>query len=150
MSELTFKIEYLPFAPKELEDYIKALKGIKEMKTNLDTDEIYIKYEPKLISIKIIVMEIKLFLSLTNTPSIIAFNKYSEKEIVRTTLDIGDGCCEYCLKGFIEDLILINGIEEATADYENCDFFNVSVEVSYDKSIFNDITIKELVVKYYN
>lgn len=150
MDEITFKIEYLPFNPKELEDYIQLLNGVEEVKTNSDKDEIYIKYNSNSISIKLLIMEVKLFLSLTNTPSIISFDKHSKQDTIKTTLNIGDGCCEYCVKGFIEKLILIDGIEQANADCEDYDFFNVSIEITYNKNIFDDSTINDLAKKYYN
>jgi len=150
MSELTFKIEYLNMLDKELENYICSLDGVIEVKTNTDKDEVYIKYDSKLISIKLLVMEVKLFLSLTKTPSIISFDKHSKQNSTKTSLYISDGCCEYCVKGFIEKLILIDGIERATADYEDYDFFNISIELSYDNELFNETTIKDLVKKYYD
>lgn len=150
MSELTFKIEYISMLNKELEEYISSLSGVLEAKTNPTKNEVYIKYDSRLISIKQLVLEVKLFLYLIKTPSIISFDKHSKQDTIKTLLNIGDGCCEYCLKGFIEDLILVEGIEQANADYEDYDFFNISIEVSYDKNIFNDTTIKELAKKYYN
>ena len=150
MTELTFKIEYLNMLDKELEDYICSLDGVVEVKTNTDKDEIYIKYDYKIISIMRLVMEVKLFLSLTNTPSIINFDKHTKQDTTKILLNIGDGCCEYCLKGFIEKLILIDGIEQANADYKDYDFFNISIEISYDNNIFNDTTINDLASKYYD
>lgn len=150
MKELTLKIEYLNMNNIELENYICSLDGVLEVKTNTGIDEIYIKYNSKLTSIKGLVMEVKLFLDLFETPSLISFDKHSKKDTNKALLNIGDGCCEYCLKHFIEKLVLIDGIEQANANYENHDFFNVFVEVSYDKNMFNENTINELAKKYYD
>lgn len=148
MSELTFKIEHLPFNTKELEEYITSLNGVKEVKINSD-DEIYINYDYELISIKVLILEVKLFLSLLRIPSVIEFDKHSKENTVKTTLNIENACCEYCVKGFIEDLALIDGIKQASTDY-NDDTFNVSIEISYDKTKINENTIKELVDNYNN
>ena len=58
---------------------------------------------------------------------------------------IEDACCEYCVKGVIEDLVLVDGIEKTTVTLQDDSFFQVSIHVTYDSSILNDKQVKELV-----
>lgn len=149
MSELTIKIQSIDILNKELEEYISSLKGVLVVKINSNANQIYIKYDSKLISIKQLVLEVKLFLYLINTPSIISFNKHSNQELVSTSIVIEDACCEYCIKGAIEELILLDGIEMANADFDYNTYFNISIEITYDKKIYNEDNIKDLVTKIF-
>lgn len=141
MSEIIFKVGWLQIN-KELDNYILSLNGVHDVKTKFDTDEIYIKYDENIISIKVLVLEVKLFVNSVNTPLIKNFNKLSNKKLIDTTLDFGDLCCEYCVKGKIEDLILINGIEMASVDFDNIDYFNVNIKIKYDEKKITKKNIK--------
>lgn len=141
MSEIICKIEWLNMNCNELENYILTLNGVDKVKINTDTDEIYIKYDSTIISIKLLVLEIKLFLDILDTPSIIKFNKFSKKKLINSQLNLGDLCCEYCVKGTIESLMLLNGIEMASVDLDNINYYDVIIKIKYDE---NKITNKEL------
>ena len=147
LSELTFKIECLNLHNQELEEYVSSIDGVLEIKTFIDTDEVYIKYNSKLVSIKRLVLEVKLFLYLSETPSIIKFDKHSKQKTMSTTIIIDDVCCEYCLKKVIEDLLLLDGIKMANTYFDDINYFNVPIEIKYDKSIFNEKNVKELEIK---
>ena len=147
MSELTFKIDYLNMNNKELEEYILALNGVVETKTNPDKDEVYIKYNSKLIGIERLVLEVKLFLSLAKTPAIVSFDKHLKENIIDTTIIIDDACCEYCVKGMIEELLLLDGIIMASSDFDYMSFFNVPIEIKYDKNLFDEKKINDLKIK---
>lgn len=142
MSEIILKIGWIY---NELENYILTLNGVIQVKLNTDTDELYIKYDSTIISIKVLVLEVKLFVNSVNTPLIKKFNKLSNKKLIDTTLVFGDLFCEYCVKGKIEDLILIDGIEMVSVDFDNINYFNVDIKIKYDE---NKITKKE--IKEYN
>lgn len=148
MSELTLKVEYINMNDKEFEKYLSSLKGIIGVKINPLNDEIHIKYNSELITIEWLLMEVKLFLNITSV--VVRFDKHSKQELVKASLNIEDACCEYCLKGFIEDLLLTEGIELTSVDLEYVGFFNVLVEICYDKNIFDDDSIKDLGREYFN
>lgn len=149
MSELTIKIESIDILNKELEEYISSLKGVLEIKINSNENKIYMKYDSKLISIKQLVLEVKLFLYLIKTPSIISFDKHSNQDLVSTLILVEDACCDYCIKGAIEELMLLDGIEMASADYNYDTYFNISIEIKYDKKIYDENDIKHLVTRIF-
>lgn len=70
-------------------------------------DEIYVEYYSSVISLKLLKMEILLYLDIGKVPSIIAFDKHDVSNLNKYTIVIKDLCCEYCLKGMIENLFLI-------------------------------------------
>ena len=145
MEELT--IVFDNWGHNELKNYLLSLKGILDVNINNEKDlEINIKYDSKLISDKIIKEEIKLFLDIQKTPSIISFDKHSKKEttcykIIRKTI-----CCEYCFMGVVEDLFEINGVEKVESNFSK-DYYNkkeIIVYVYYDKDILNDEEMKQI------
>lgn len=145
MKELTIVLDN--WGHKELKDYLLSLKGILDVNINNEKDlEINIKYDSKLISNKIIKEEIKLFLDIQKTPSIISFDKHCKNKttcykIIRKTI-----CCEYCFKGIIEDLFEIDGIEKVESNFTN-DYSNqkeIIISIYYDKDILNDEEMKQI------
>ena len=76
--ELTLKYDCL--IDKEIKDYLLKINGIEDIKINLDTGEIYIKYNN--ISIKLILMEVELFLDVVKFPSLIGFDKHSKNKLL--------------------------------------------------------------------
>lgn len=142
MEQLSIKIDHFNHFDHEFYTYISALDGVKSIKEDKD---ILITYDSKKISIQRILLEVKLFLGLLKTPSLINFDKHFKGKCDNTTVVIEDACCEYCVKGVIEDLVLIDGIEKVTVDFQDDTFFNVSIHVMYDSGIWNDKKVKELV-----
>jgi len=102
--------------------------------------EIYIKYNPNLITPKIIKIEILLFLDILKRPSILAFDKHptiktSEYKIIRN-----DICCQYCFKGAIDDLFEIDGIEKVKSNFnkENYDEQdNIIINIKYNSDLLS-------------
>ena len=104
----------------------------------------FIEYDPNLITIKLILMEINLFIN-TNSSSLFGFDKHSNNKLLDYEIVINDLCCEFCLKGNIEDLILIDGIENAKTDYDyNKSKRNVKIFIKYDDNLVNMEKIKKL------
>lgn len=120
MAKLTIIIDH--WGHVELKEYLLSLKGISEVIIkNEEQLNIHIEYNHNLISHKLIKMEIILFLDIKKTPSIIAFDKHSTNKTSTYEIVRNDICCEYCLKGAIEDLFEIEGIDkvESNINLEN-------------------------------
>lgn len=137
MNKLTLKIEYSDFLDKELNEYLSSLNGVLFSKVDMEKNEIYIEYDSEVISIKILKMEIILYLNIKNTPSIVSFDKHYEKGIKEDVIIIDDLCCEYCLKGMIEDLLEYDAIKSAYTDFNYIDKNNVNIYITYDDKSLN-------------
>ena len=148
MKELTIVLD--SFGHKELKDYLNSLNGILEVVIKNEKNlEIYVKYNPKLITSKILKDEIYLFLDILKVPSMIAFDKHAGQESRKYLLDNEKiHCCEYCLKGTIEDLFETNGIEKVECNYftedNPCKFNESIIEVSYNSDIIDEEDIKRI------
>lgn len=148
MKELTFVIEDLSYDNTELEKYLLSLNGVIDIKIDNKKDEIYIKYNSKVISINLIILELKTFLKILKKPTIIKFNKICNKKKNKIFI-IVDSCCEYCLKGFIEDLILLDGIESISVEFNCISYFKTPISIGYNKELFNEEEINKIIDKYF-
>ena len=140
--ELTLKYDCL--IDKEIKDYLLKINGIEDIKINLDTGEIYIKYNN--ISIKLILMEVELFLDVVKFPSLIGFDKHSKNKLLDYEMIINDLCCECCLKINIDKLFETEGIESVGTDFDY-DYINkkdVKIFIKYDNNKINIESIKKL------
>ena len=146
MQELTLKYdEYNLESNLEFENYLLSLNGVENARFNVRNDELYIKYDSNIISMKVIIMEVELFLDVTTLPSLIAFNKHSKSNLMSYEICIENLCCEYCLKINIEDLLLVDGICSARTDFDYYNnLYNVKIFIEYDNSVINLETIKKL------
>lgn len=147
MNQLTMQMDYFHRFDTEFETYISALDGVDQVEQK--PNGIHITYDPNKISIHRILLEIKLFLGLLKTPSLIGFDKHFQKASGQTSVMIEDACCEYCVKSVVEDLILIDGIEKVSVAFQDDTFFQVSIQVMYDSNLFYDKKVKELVEKLF-
>lgn len=138
--ELTLKYDYL--IDKEIKDYLLKINGIEDIKINLDTGEIYIKYNN--ISIKLILMEVELFLDVVKLPSLIGFDKHSKNKLLDYEMVINNLCCEYCLKINIDKLLTIDGIESANTNFDYYNHKEVKIFIKYDNNKINIESIKKL------
>lgn len=138
--ELTLKYDCL--IDKEIKDYLLKINGIEDIKINLDTGEIYIKYNN--ISIKLILMEVELFLDVVKFPSLIGFDKHSKNKLLDYEMIINDLCCEYCLKTNIDILFETDGIESVRTDFDYINNKDVKIFIKYDNNKINIESIKKL------
>lgn len=138
--ELTLKYDCL--IDKEIKDYLLKINGIEDIKINLDTGEIYIKYNN--ISIKLIFMEVELFLDVVKLPSLIGFNKHSKNKLLDYEMVINDLCCEYCLKINIDILFETEGIESVGTDFDYINNKDVKIFIKYDNNKIDIESIKKL------
>ena len=131
---------------KELKDYLLSLNGIKNIRiTNINFLRINITYDDNIIDDEIIKKEIYLFLDLKdNIPYMAGFDKcYSDSLNYRYILK--DICCEYCIKGTIEDLFDTNGIVSAYTNYDQIEFFcDVTFYITYDDTIITKEEINNI------
>ena len=139
MKELTITIDC--WSHKELKEYLNSLKGISEVDINgEDKLEIYIKYNSDLITLKIIELEILSFLKLLNVPSIMGFDKHSDKNLKEYLIIRKDICCEYCVKGVVEDLFFLDGIEKVEATLEK----DTIIKIKYDSKVLSLNDVKNI------
>ena len=145
MKELTFVIDWA--IHDELKDYLMSLNGISNVIINNDKYlKINIKYDSNLISGKIIEMELFLFLDVTKTPSIISFNKHFKGKLETYIIDKNSICCEYCLKGAIEDLFEIEGIEKVETNFGQKDN-NTIINIGYNPKLISIDKMKEIEIE---
>ncbi len=152
MSELNIVIDN--YNHKELREYLMSLKGVKFVKINNNRNlYIYLKYDSKLITAKIIKMEILVFLDI-KIPSIISFNKYPKLKTADYTIIKKDLCCEYCFKNAIEELFEIDGIEKVESSFTDEYFLkkdgkreNIVINIKYNPNILDVNKIKQIELK---
>ena len=150
MAELTMMIDGWEYVG--LEEYLISLDGVLDVNIqNKEALEVYIKYNPNLITPKIIKMEILLFLDILNIPSIIAFDKHSNIETSEYKIMRDDICCEYCLKATIEDLLEIEGVEKAECNFfeyyspnKDGDRGNIIININYNSNLINIEDMKQI------
>lgn len=150
MNKLTLKIEYSDFLDEELNKYLSSLNGVLFSKVDMEKNEIYVEYDSSIISIKILKMEIILYLNIKNTPSIVSFDKHFENNIKKDIIIVDDLCCEYCLKGMIEDLFEYDAIKSAYTDFNYVDKKNVNIFITYDDKILKLDELNKIKNKFNN
>ena len=150
MSELTIIIDH--WGHKELKEYLMSLNGILDVIIkNGEQLEIYVKYNSNLITLKIIKLEILLFLNILKTPSILAFDKHSTMEMSEYKIIRKGICCEYCLKGAIEDLFEIDGIEKIESNFNKEKIYderdNVIISLKYNSDLISMDDMRQIELK---
>lgn len=148
MSKLTLKVDYYKNFDKGLEEYLLTINGIKQAKINNKKEDIYIEYNPNIISLKVLKLEVLIYLDILKIPSILSFNKHLDNNLEEYKIIIKDLCCEYCLKGMIEELLETNGINSAYSVYDYINDKNVPIFITYDKKILNKNTLEEISKKF--
>lgn len=149
MQEITIIFDNI-WLNKELEEHLLTQKGIINVEIDLKKETITIKYNNDLINIKIIILEILTFMDMLKIPSIISFDKHSKNITDKTNIIIKDLCCEYCLKGMIEKLLLTNGIEKVNNNFNYINKKDVQLNIEYDKEIISKEDIEKLENKFNN
>lgn len=144
MNKISLKIEYSDFLNEDLIKYLSSLDGVLNSKINNENNEIYVEYDSSVISLKLLKMEILLYLDITKIPSIVSFDKHNSNNIKKDNIIIKDLCCEYCLNGMIEDLLEIDGIESAYTDFDYVNKYNVNIFITYNEKLINNDKLKEL------
>lgn len=150
MNKFTLKIDYSDFLNKDFINYLSKLDGIKLVKIDNKDNEIYVEYDSSIISLKLLKMEILLYLDISKIPSIIAFDKHDTSSLNKYIIVIKDLCCEYCLKGMLEDLLETDGISSAYTDFNYIDKKDVNIFITYDDKILKLDELDKLTDKFNN
>ncbi len=149
MSEFNIVIDN--WGHKELKEYLMSLKGILDVEIKNDKLlDVYLKYDSSLITPKIIIMEITLFLDITKIPTILSFDKHPKFKTANYMITRDDICCEYCYKGAIEDLFEIEGIETVKSNYNEDDFKNhqkIIINIKYNPNLISIDEMKQIELK---
>lgn len=154
MAELTIIIDY--WEHKELKEYLLSLKGILDVNIkNEEQLEIYIKYNPDLITLQIIKFEILSFLNILKRPFILAFDKHSIINTAEYKISRADICCEYCFKGAIEDLFDIEGIQKVESNFNGESYYqktyderdNIIINIKYNSNLISVDDMKQIELK---
>lgn len=124
---------------EQIAKYLLTISGINTV--NVNNQELTIKYDEQIISLKVIKLEVYLFLDL-NFPSILMFDKNYNTQLIIKEYTIADICCKICLLGKIEDLLFVPGIIKVTTDYDFINKYHVRLMISYDEK---KITWSEIV-----
>ena len=152
MNVITLEFDAIPRTG--FKEYMESLKGVKDVEImNNETCFITLKYDPELIDINMIKLEIVTFLDIYNIPSLMSFDKHEEEKVKEYNILIKDTCCEYCFSGNIEELLNISGIVKASSDFNRYDNFhtdNVSITVTYLEEIITEEQIKKIEDKFNN
>ena len=146
MNELTIRFDNA-WVSEPIKEYLSSLKGVLQVDIKSDKEEIYIKYDLNLTSIKILKLEMLTFMNV-DIPSIIAFNKHSKISTTKTTITIKDLCCEYCLKGMIEELLDMDGIESTYSDFNFNNKDNITINITYDNKLITKEQINNIETKF--
>ena len=127
-------------------EYLRLLNGVRIVKIYKEEEMVEVSFDEKLTSFKIIKYEVYIYLDILNFPSLIYFDKHSSNKLTKYNLVIKDLCCEHCLKGMMEDLFDIEGIDKA-----DCNFDvnykkreNVVIKIEYDDTIISKDEIKKI------
>ncbi len=145
MTKLTLFIDAPAY--KGLDEYLKHLDGIEKVTiNNKEFTMITIYYDETKITIKMLKLEILLYLELTKIPSIIGFDKHG-KATQEYHTSINDFCCEYCLKIMVESLLDNQKINSVVTDY--CDDIyttnKLNMTITYNPDITNSKEILKLI-----
>ena len=129
----------------KIDEFLLSLDGVKEVHIKEDKwkTDINILYNDKNISIIDIKDKLIEYVDAVNVPSILSFNKFEEKSINKEIF-LGDGCCEYCMNGRIQELLEIDGINSASYE-DGRDFFNVTLKLSYNPDKINNEKLEQII-----
>lgn len=128
-----------------LEEYLLSIDGIMDVKIENKEYNFFvtITYDETKMFVERIEKEIKLYIDRINEPIVVSFNKFEEKNINKEIF-LGDGCCEYCMNGTIEELLEIDGINSASYE-DGKDFFNVTLKLSYNPDKINNEKLEQII-----
>lgn len=115
MKKLTLQID--DYIVKEIVNYLFTINDIINVEINNKENIITITYQGNKLNSYILKKEIMLFLNIQK-PTIMSFDKHSEKETKSRIIIINDLCCEYCLMNMIEELLDKKGIEKVFSDFD--------------------------------
>ena len=150
MEKLTLKIDGSNFFNDDLKNYLNSLNGVIDSKIDGKNDEIYVEYDSSIISLKLLIIEISLYLDTTKRTFIFSFDKHRNSKNKKDTIVIKDLCCEYCLMSMIEDILEIDGIESAFTGFDYHKKNNVNIFITYNDKLIKNNQLNEIKKKFNN
>uniref|UniRef100_UPI0040289F0A hypothetical protein n=1 Tax=Candidatus Ventrenecus sp. TaxID=3085654 RepID=UPI0040289F0A len=136
---------------KELKDYLMSLTGVSEVIVENEKElKIDMKYNLELITPKIIKMEIGLFLNILKIPFHVAFINIQKIKFLNIKWQEKIFTVNIALKGAIEDLFDIEGIEKVESNFDVETYDNneeIEIKIKYDSSLISSNTKKEIELK---
>ena len=147
MDKLTLKFDYCEYFNDEFTTYLSSLEGVNFVNIDYSNDDIYVEYDSLTISLKVLKMEIMMYLNITKIPSLLAFDKHIDG-CKKYTIVIKDLCCEYCLMSNIEDLLETDGIVSAYTDFDYNNKYNVNIFITYDEKIISKEEVDKINKKF--
>ena len=126
----------------ELSVYLLSVNGIINVNIDNGNGIVDIVYNSDKVNEYMISKEIDLYLQIDKIPSLIGFEKYNNIVLNKYDIIIKDLCCEYCLKGYIKELLMIDGIKKVYTDFDYVNKDNVIINVFYD---YNSINLEEII-----
>lgn len=143
MNKLKLTLDFYETLFEELNEYLSSIDGINDVVIDNEKDVITLEYDSSIIPTKMIKKEIDVFLRDLKTPNLWGFNKFS-KDGGEATLTITNLCCEYCLKGYIEELFNNDAISFAKSDFDFKKPKDVKIIIKYDSDKLNINDIKAI------
>ena len=96
-------------------------------------------------------MEILLFLNILKIPSMLSFDKHPKCKMANYMIIRDSICCEFCLKGAIDDLFDIKGIEKVKSNFNEEYWFKkfeerekTIINIEYNPNLINALDIKQI------
>ncbi len=149
MKELTIVMG--SWGHKELKDYLMSLTGVSDVIVENEKElKIDMKYNLELITPKIIKMEIGLFLNILKIPFHVAFINIQKIKFLNIKWQEKIFTVNIALKGAIEDLFDIEGIEKVESNFDVETYDNneeIEIKIKYDSSLISSNTKKEIELK---
>lgn len=118
---------------EELNEFLLTQEGIEkvEIKEEEYSTIIEIKYNNKITTPNIILNYIELFIDNKNS-FLLEFDKQSD-DYKQMTYKVEDLCCEYCYKGYVEDLFAEKEIISVTSNHKFPEpYINTDFEIKYN------------------
>lgn len=83
-------------------------------------------------------------------PCLVSFDKHATYKTKSYDILIEDLCCEFCFRGFIDDLFMTNGIEKVESNFKEIypDKENLIISICYNPELINEEEIKKLEIKF--
>ena len=144
MNEISMKIYCLSCNIDDFLEYMKSIDGVEDVVIDLDCEEVYVRYDCSIIDLNILKKEILLFLGVGGVPSIDGFDRHLNRELNEYLLIIRNLCCEYCLRGMVDDLMMIAGIGKVKHSYNGGNKKNVKMYIYYDSRFISEMDLFDI------
>ena len=143
MNKLELRIDWFGPNAKDLKEFLDTIEGIKNASVDVENNKVSLEFDPSLIPALMIKKQIDIFLKEQKNPNLLGFNRFEDFD-KEATLNINKLCCEFCLKGSIEDLFEKDGIVSVESDFNFREFENVKVFIKFNSKLISDEDLKSI------